>query len=347
MKLSLKINFLLIIAIIALFTSCTVSGPFQPQISRGKIHGDQLVVGNSFLLSSNDSLEGNIVGIGASLVIEKNARLKGDISLLGGTLDILGSVDGTINNFAGVSHIYQSATIYGDINQFLNEATIDSGAQTNGEINTFTFPRFPSQPISDIVNFLTGLLQPQKWIGLQLAHLIFYCTLSVIATLIFKKRISNVVIAVQKQAVVSWFFGVLGAIIIPLVGILLVLTFCLSPVGILVIILWALLVYMGWIVMGVFTGKVLQHWLHTKWPEELQAFLGSLVFGFVTSLLNWLPCIGWTITFCLGITGLGGLFLSRFGAPLTSKKSLLSSQQPTPENITNQEEKPKKKKSKS
>ena len=346
MRLSLKINFLLI-AIVVLFNSCTVSGPFQPQVSRGKIHGDQLVVGNSFLLSSDDSLEGNIVGIGASLVIEKNAKLKGDISLLGGTVDIMGSVDGTINNFAGVSHIYQSATINGDINQYLNEAIIDTGAQIIGEINTFTFPRFPSQPISEIVNFLTGFLHPQKLVGFQLAHLIFYSTLSVIAMLIFKKRISNVVIAVQKQAFASWFFGVLSAIIIPLVGILLILTFCLSPVGILVIILQALLTYMGWIVMGVLTGKVVQHWLHTKWSEELQAFLGSLIFGLTTSLLNWLPCIGWTITFCLGITGLGGLFLSRFGVPLSSKKSLPSSQQPASENITNQEEKPNKKKSKS
>jgi len=335
MRLSSKIELFIIISIGLIFTSCTVSGPFQPQTSHGKIIGDQLVIGNYFLLSSNDTLEGNIVGIGASLVIDKNALLKGDISLLGGTLDVYGTIEGTINTFAGISHIYKNAIIKGDINQYFNKALVDNGAQISGEINTFTFPRFPAQPFNKFINFLTQVLQPQKWIGLQLALVIIYSTFSVIASLSMKRRLSNMVTAVQKQPVVSWIFGILGAMIFPLAGLILILTFCFAPVGILLIIIGVLLTCLGWIVMGSLTGKVLQYWFHTKWPEELQAFMGSMLFGLTTSMLNWLPCIGWTITFCLGITGLGGLFLSRFGAPVAIKEITKPVPESPSRNLTN------------
>jgi hypothetical protein len=121
---------------------------------------------------------------------------------------------------------------------------------------------------------------------------------------------------IQTQPILSWGAGLLILMVIPILSILLIITICFSPLGLLLLAALAILYLAGWIVIGITSGAVLQSWFRAQWPFELQAFLGALIFGIATTLVSKLPYLSLLLNILLGCAGLGAIVITRFGTSI-------------------------------
>jgi hypothetical protein len=270
-------------------------------------------MGDIYVLKEHEKIDGNIVGIGTTLVIEDGAAVMGDISLVGGQMDISGSVAGDINVFAGTTHIYKTAIVSGSINQIAHQINVDPGAHISGEINTFAFPmQLNSENVGGFEETLSWL-RPAGWIAFQLIKNLILIFITVLIIFLFKKPTLRVARCIKKQIAVSWGTGLLVMIAAPIVSLVLTITICLSPIGIILILAFLIANIWGWAGISFVIGDNIARWLKLDWPEETEAAAGAVLLGLGSALLAFLPCIGFMISIMVSAVGLGGIVISNFG----------------------------------
>ena len=88
---------LIILAFIIVLSACARAPVQSDKPEFLATYPSQFIAGDTYILKSNERIDGNIVGIGTSLIIEEDATITGDISLIGSTLDLAGKIDGNLN----------------------------------------------------------------------------------------------------------------------------------------------------------------------------------------------------------------------------------------------------------
>ena len=349
MRIPLKINLLLILILFLGQSACSINTPLAMQNSQGELQGDQLFIGKSFTLEAGNIIKGDIVGIGTDLTLKPGSIVEGNILLVGSSLEAGGIVKGDLNLFTGNSHIIKSAILNGDINQFFHHVVLEHDAQVTGEMNSFTFPGFPVEQISRFISTATEWIRPNRWFLWDFSRTLVLSLLALLAVMLLKKPTTRISSQIQSQPFIAWGAGIFIALATPFVALILIITICLLPIGLLLLLALALSYLLGWLALGVVMGKMAQRWLRTHWSEELQVFMGSLILGLVTSIISWIPCIGWVFNFIIGCIGLGAVIITRFGtiAPqgnLISDPITLVDEPPKLPDIKPVAEKPKKNK---
>jgi len=344
-----KINLFLILMLSLGLSACNINTPLAMQNSQGESQGNQLFIGRSFTLEAGNIIKGDIVGIGTDLTLKPGSMVEGNILLIGSSLEVGGIVKGDLNLFAGNSHIIKSAILNGDINQFFHHVELEHDARVTGEMNSFTFPGFPAEQISGFVSTVTEWIKPNHWVIWDFSRTLVLSLLALLSVMLLRKQTKRISSQIQSQPVIVWGAGFFIALATPIVALILIITICLLPVGLLLLLAIALSYILGWLALGVVIGKLSQRWLRTQWHEELQAFIGSLMLGLVTSIIGWIPCIGWIFNFIIGCIGLGAVIITRFGtiAPqdnLISDPIILVDEPPKQPEIKPVAEKPKKNK---
>jgi hypothetical protein len=314
MHMTLKIKLSLILLICMGLSACAINTPLTLQNTQGEIQGNQLFIGKSFTLDAGKIIKGDILGIGTDLTLKPGSSVDGNILLIGSSLEAGGIVKGDLNLFAGNSHLIKSAILHGSINQFFHHVVIDQDAQVSGEINAFSFPGFPTEQISGLISTTAEWFSPNRWFLWDFSRTLIIGVLTLLAVMLLKKQTLRVHTQIQTQPVISWGAGIFIALATPVAALILIITICLLPVGLLLLLALALAYLFGWLAVGIVTGKLVQQWLRIRWSDEVQAFLGSLLFGLITSLIGWIPCIGWIFNFMVGCIGLGAVIITRFGA---------------------------------
>ena len=311
---SQKTKFFPLLLAILLLSACTGSGfSVEKEEALFTTYPSQFLMGDIYVLKKHEKIDGNIVGIGTTLIIEDGAAVMGDISLIGGQMDISGSIAGDINVFAGTTHIYKTATISGGINQIAHQINIDPGAHISGEINTFAFPtQLSSENIGGLEDTLSWL-RPAGWIAFQLIKNLILIFITVLIIFLFEKPTLRVARCIKKQIAVSWGIGLLVIIAAPIVSLVLIITICLSPIGIILILAFLIANIWGWAGISFVIGDNIARWLKLDWPEEAEAAAGAVLLGLGSTLLAFLPCIGFMISIMVSAVGLGGIVLSKFG----------------------------------
>jgi len=311
---SQKIKLLPLLLAVLLLSACTGSGFIleeeEPFLST---YPSQFLMGDTYVLKKHEKIDGNIVGLGTNLVIVDGATVMGDISLIGGQMEIYGSVNGDINVFAGTTQIYHTAVISGCINQIAHQTNIEPGAHISGEINTFAFPtQFSSINTGGLENSLKWL-RPTGWITFQLIKNLILVFITVLIIFLFEKPTLRVARSIKKQIAVSWGAGLLAIVAVPIVSLVLIITICLSPIGIILILAFLIANIWGWAGISFVLGDNMARWLKLDWPEEAVAAAGAVLLGLGSTLLAFLPCIGFMISIMVSAVGLGGIILSKFG----------------------------------
>jgi hypothetical protein len=320
-----RISLLLILALSLVLCACSINLPGISAASPAEIHRNQLIIGRDFALAPGGLIEGDIVAIAADITITSGSMVKGNILILGSSLENKGIIKGDLSLLAGSAYLRNGSILNGDVNQLFNHVIIENKAQVTGEINTITFPGAPSEGIGNLVALVSERLNPQNWLMMDIVRIILTSLLALLAGVFLKRRMAVMVQQVRLQPFISWGAGLLTLGLIPIISILLVITICLSPLGLMMLLALVLTYLLGWIILGITSGNLLQLWLHTKWPLELQAFIGSLVLGILTMLIGRLPCLGWTINILVGCIGLGAILITRFGGQI----DVLSSEKDT------------------
>jgi len=306
-------NFLPLLFAVFLLSACIGSGFRAEEEKFSTTYPSQFLVGDVYVLKKHEKIDGNIAGIGTTLVIEDGATVLGDISLVGSKVEVFGQVAGDTNVFAGTTHIHSTAIIDGSINQIAHQIYIEPGAHISGEINAFTFPTQLSIGETGKLENILDWLQPTGWIAFQLVRNVILVFITVLIIFLFKMPTLRVVRCIKNNIAVSWGVGFLVILATPIVSLFLIITICLSPIGIILIIAFLIADIWGWAGISFIIGNNLTHWLKLDWPEEAEVAVGAVMLGLVSTLLAFLPCVGFMVSTIISAVGLGGIVLSKLG----------------------------------
>jgi len=296
-----------------LLGACT-GAPFQDtHPGSGETFPSQFITGEVYVLKSGQTVEGDVTGVGTTLIIEENAVVRGDVSLVGSSLDISGSILGDVNVFAGTSVIRDTAKINGSINQIFHQIEIEPNAVVSGEINEFVLPAKPGADFGEgFANFLDWL-RPDRILAFQIGRVILFTFIAVLVTYVLKTPTIRISSAITTNPITAWGAGIITWISAPVISFVLIITICLIPFGVLLILAFLIGMLWGWIALSFLVGEIFAVWLKLEWSEEGVAAVGALILGVLTVLISFIPCLGFFINQIIGVFGLGGVLISRFG----------------------------------
>jgi len=309
-----KISFILILALGLVISACSINQPGFTQTSKIVLRGNQLIIARNFSIPPGCILEGDIVAMGANISLSPGAMVKGNILLIGSSLESKGIIHGDLNLLAGSAVLRDGSILNGDINQLFNHVILDQKAQVIGSINSISFPGIPTERITGLITLISNRFNPQNWLKWGIIQITATSFLALIAGIWLKKRMVVMNRQIQSQPLLSWGAGVMALAIVPIVSVILIITICLSPLGLFILAALAILYLAGWIALGISAGTALQACFKTQWPYELQAFLGAFMLGITTTLIGWIPCLGWMFNILLSCIGLGSVIMTRFGS---------------------------------
>lgn len=310
-------NSLFSFLIIAFLMTACVGAELQAKDKGfGETFPSQFLAGDVYILENHEKIEGDIAGIGTTLIIEDGATVMGNISLIGSNLEISGRVAGDINVFAGNSFIKESAIITGSINQVFHQLNIHPDAGVFGEINSYQFPTQGNIDASEGLTSLMDWLRPSSIVLFQAAKTITFILISLLAIYLFKTQTLRGVASMQKNFIAAWGAGLITMIAVPIISLVFLITICLSPIALILYIVFLISLLWGWILIASAAGQQLSRWLRLDWKVELATVIGAIFVGLVTSLISIIPCVGFLINTMIASAGLGGILLSRFGSQI-------------------------------
>jgi cytoskeletal protein CcmA (bactofilin family) len=298
---------------VLLLSACAGIGFSAEEENIFATYPSQFLIGDVYVLKNHEKIDGNLAGIGTTLVIEDGATVMGDVSLIGSQIEIFGRVAGDINMFAGTTDIHNTAIVTGSINQIAHQINIDPGALISGEINTFAFPTQLNIGDAGKLENILDWLQPTGWITFQLIRNLVLTFITVLIIFLFKIPTLRVARCIKKNIAVSWGVGLLVILAAPIVSLFLIITICLSPIGIVLFLAFLIADIWGWAGICFLIGDNLTHWLKLEWSEKAKTAVGAVLLGLVSTLLAILPCVGFMVSTMISAVGLGGVVISKLG----------------------------------
>jgi hypothetical protein len=120
---------------------------------------------------------------------------------------------------------------------------------------------------------------------------------------------------IVEQPVTAGGVGLLTIIVAPLMLVGMAITLILIPVSLLGVVVLVVAWFFGHIAIGYEVGRRLGIALNQDWPLAVAAGIGTFLVTLISSGIDQLVfCIGWMVPFLVGVLGLGGVILTRFGA---------------------------------
>jgi len=299
-----------------------------------------VIFGSNRYLEAGDIIEGDLVIFGGNLDMAEGSRIEGDAVVFGGTAEINGEIEGDVAVIGGDVRLGPAARVDGDAASIGGQMEVDEDAYVRGDVietTRFDFDQIPTpffkavppppefdpgvrfEPFNLFFRIMTGFAQ-----GLVVALVIAGIGLLVV---LFLPDHTQVVGRTVRQAAPSSFgVGLLTLIAGITVMILLFITCCLIPVGLLVALGLVLATLFGWIVVGYLLGERIIRAIQKEGnvPSPTAAalvgiFIVTLVQQGLMALSN-IPCLGfffWLmgagLWLVIASTGLGAVVLTRFG----------------------------------
>ena len=277
--------------------------------------GDQLVFGGTFVLHSGEIVKGNLIVFGGSATVEMGATIEGDVTLTGGTLEISGTVNGDISAIGGTVKLTDTARVNGALNTLggyvdkSNAATIQGGVNSAapGQLNLKAPINLPALPA------FGSIFKPVAIGFLLLFKILTIAALALLIGLLLPEPTARVARAITSQPLVTGGIGLLSVIVAPVLILLVTITIIFSPIGVLGLLVLIIAVLFGWIAFGYEIGERIALLFKAHWAAPVSAAVGTLVLSGITGAFALIPCVGWIIGVIVGMVGLGGVVLTRFG----------------------------------
>ena len=283
---------------------------------------DQVVFGGTYTLASGQELNGNLLVLGGVATIEEGAQVNGDVAVMGGALSIAGEVNGNVAAAGGSVSLTDTAVINGDVSAVGSALNRSDKAVINGSVNT-TAPGNFRLSLPDMLKLPTPAVPAAKPFALDFSPItkvmwaIFQAlaaaALALLVVMFLPQPSERVSQSITSQPLVSGAYGLLTAIVAPVLLVMLLITIILSPLALLGVLLLAVAVFFGYIIVGLETGRRLAGLFKSEWNAPVAAAVGTLVMSLVVSAVAAIPCVGWVLGFLVSIVGLGGVIISRFG----------------------------------
>lgn len=300
----------------ALLAAVFLSAAAPAMASDGEPPG--LVVGESFTLHAGEMLDGDLVVVGGAVTLEEGSVVDGSVVVWGGSVEIAGEVEGDVSAFGGSVYLAQTAEVEENVVIFGGDIDRESGAWIGGQEVRGPGGAFDRWPVPMLpVPFAPMFEEGPRFIGhvflgigrLMLLTLLMAGLGGLVAVLWPRPatRVGETAIQAVLPATGVGLLTMFAALFV--VGGL-VVTLCLSPLGILVALVVGVATLFGWLALGIIIGeRILPAGSSPFWGAALGAGLLTLL----SSLFDLVPCIGWLVPFLIACAALGAVVLTRFG----------------------------------
>lgn len=272
-----------------------------------------LVLGQSYRLESGEILDHDLTVIGGSVAIEDDATVNGDLAVMGGNVTVDGIIDGDVSVIGGTLSLEDNAVVRGDVTDLggtihkAKEAVIEGKEMRADRPWNVTTMRTP--PVNVILDPIGGFLG-------AIFQALALGALAVLVNLFAARLMDRTGRSAVAQPVASGGVGLLTVIVAPALLILMAVTIILIPVSLLGFVAVGIAALFGWISLALMVGWQIAQWLKQPWSEPVIAGVGAVVLSLVSSMLNIIPCIGWTVNFLIWMVALGATILTRFGTQM-------------------------------
>jgi hypothetical protein len=290
----MKYKFFYLIFATLLLSACGSEGRYQLAIIT---EGNHVIAGDTL---------GDLIVFGGHVTLDESSQLVGSAHMLSGVLEVQGEIQGDISQFGGTLVIGPQAIVSGKINHGGGESSVSKDAVIAGGLNSGTGLKLPSLTQAQTQNTAGGFIR------LVLASLIIGL-LAFLLDCYIPLSLNHVSDAAQQNFIVCSAMGVLVTITGASLLVLLAYTIVLIPVAIVGLLLMGSAVLFSWVAWGSSLGRRLVKHFKLNISSGLTAFLGGATFILMLNLFTMIPWVGGYITLIFAITGLGAVFLTRFG----------------------------------
>jgi hypothetical protein len=165
-----------------------------------------------------------------------------------------------------------------------------------------------------------GVFSPFHWWMNSVTSLLTFvfsafalAALAVLVVMFFEKPTINVARTSIQQPALSAGMGCMTVVVLPFALVILILSICLLPLGLVLALAAGVVITFGWISLGYEVGRRLMEMLKQDWAEPFSAGIGTFFLVIIGGTLSQIPCIGWVFIAVITIIGLGAVLLTRFG----------------------------------
>ncbi|MDI9394833.1 MAG: polymer-forming cytoskeletal protein [Euryarchaeota archaeon] len=301
------------------------------------IQGDLVLVGS--VLEINGNVMDDFIGAGGELIV--NGDVSGNIMAFGGSIRINGNVGGDLVSAGGKIILSEDSTVEGDIllaggevtlNGIINgDGLVSAGALQTGEnfklkgdleLEAENYPADLKEDVGGNLNIKPTTREQKQYAGGVEGFNIFFFIIKLLASLalgfilvyIFPGFISELAEIVRDSALKAGLVGFLLLIFVPVLSIILLITFFGWSLSILLILLFALAALIATVPIKLLAGKMIYARVFKKEAGRMIYYLtGAVLFA----ILYEIPFLGGLIQFIALLAGLGtlGIWLSNNANP--------------------------------
>lgn len=309
-----------------------------PAFAQGPRGGDRVCTGGETTISANEIVNNvvlfgcgarisrgaqvllDVVSFGGNVVIEKDAHLNRDVVVFGGNLDLAGEAGRDVTVFGGNVTLQPTAVVDGNLITSGGFTDQKPGAVVRGSTSrgtgSRTFPYTGNWFLSFPAAFGGGILGALAGLAFGLIRTIVYAlalaALGALTVVFMPAQTKQVSDTAQTYAMPSMGVGCLTSFVAVTLGILLLVTICGIPFGVLLLLALVIAWLFGWIALGRLIGEKLLEAIKVR--ETLRVPIVAVVVGIIVlTIVSYVPIIGWLVGLFIGLLGLGAVVLTRFG----------------------------------
>ena len=275
----------------------------------GTVGRNVTAAGGNVELSPAAVITGSLVAAGGNIHLA--APLGGGATVAAGSLIFSNRVGGDIEAAAGSLWITSKAEIRGGVAYVgRREAVVDPGAQIQGPLTRRLPPVVPGPSLGKLRAVFVG-------VGLVIVTASFVSTLALgLLSLRFLPTYHEAAVrTLRERPWVSLLVGFVAAVIAPVVGAILFATVLGSPLALILMAAYAIVLYLGRIFALHRLGEAICRWFRAT-PRPGWVFVLGLV---VYTPLALIPVIGWLGALWVVLSGLGAELITRKQLYMTAR----------------------------
>jgi hypothetical protein len=291
------------------------------------IQGDLVLAGSQIEVNGNTG--GNFLGAGGDIIV--NGNISGNIIVLGGSIRVNGNVGGDVAALGGQTILSRDSVVEGDILLGGGEVTLDGIVNGNGDVSTGTlktgddfelkgnlslqadnYPPNLNDKVGGNLNITQVNAKEEKHESVFEGFSIFFFILRLLASLalglvliyLFPGFIGGLAELVKDSPLKAGLLGFLTLIFLPVLSIILLITFFGWSLSILIILLLILALLIATVPVKLLAGEIIYNKILKKEAGKLMYYLvGAILFAIIYEI----PFLGGLIRFIALIIGLGAI----------------------------------------
>lgn len=277
----------------------------------GDIGGSLRIIGGS--VTVRGSIEGDVLLLGGQLKLESAGEIGGSLVLAGGDVDLNGTIAGDVRGWIG--DLAVGGTVQGEMDVRTSSLNIRSTAEVTGPV---TYSSRTAANVQDGAQVSQGITRNDMnpWgegedaFSRASSGLLrtLWALVAGVLLIVLAPRLANALGANARRFLPALPLGLIALIATPIVAILLMSTVIGIPAGLIVLVVYALALYLTQVMVGMAIGRFI---LPGRWNDGSRGFhllamtIGVILLGLLRFIP--LPYVHGLITLVVTIWGLGAV----------------------------------------